>query len=585
MKARDERGSVAVLTAAAVAVLVVAAAFAVDLGMQRVVRSDMQALADVVALDAARLLDGRNAGEIRAGSLDQPSLQTTVDTSTARNSTTLGTVTGVKATLIYVVTGVDGAQVPKRSVSGAVESVPDGLVPDAVYIEADGVVDFAFAPGSGAASRSALAEASSTACYRLGSYVAAVRSGDSAVLSRLNSFLGLNLSVLSYQQIAAADITLAQLAADPRIGSAEQLLTGSVGYANLVNATIDALKKEKTDNSAAVTALSSFLALASTTPTVRVGDALSISPTDAAALKTDLSVLDILAGTLMVANGKHAIDIPNIQAGVPGVGDVTGSLFVQQGPQLACGAPGSPGSVARTSQVSTDATVKFLNTPSINITPGFLIDGTLQTGKATGGITVNLGNAAGKLSATPKVHCGAGTLVDPHTFSVDVTSGVADYSLAADIELAGKVKLGVLGNLDVSATVAIRLAAPSGAPATTVALKLPPNDTTPVEVGQEPSLLRSAVPTVSVTNLDFTVSAAGLLTLGISRSALTANITQAILAGVVGPDGFVEKTLRPFATNLDTMVVAPVASLLGLRVGGADVYAVRAVCNVPVLRN
>jgi len=581
MARRDERGGVAVLTAAAVAVLVVAAAFAVDLGMQRVVRSDMQALADVVALDAARLLDGRKAGEIRTGT---PSLQATIDASAARNSTSLGQVTGVTATLIYVVTGTDGAQVPRTLPSGAVEEVANGVVPDAVLVEARGVVDFAFAPGSGAATRTALAEASSTACYRLGSYVAAVRSGDSALVSQLNSFLGLNLSVLSYQQIAAADITLAQLAADPRIGSADQLLTGSVGFANLVNATIDALKKEQTDNTAAVTALSSFLALATSTPTVKVGDALNISPTDAAALKTNFSVLDILAGTLMVANGEHAIEIPNIQAGVPGLGDVDGYLYVQQGPQLACGAPGSDDSVARTSQVRTDATVKFLNTPSINVTTA-LLDGTLQTAKATGGITINLGNATGRLSTTPKVHCGAGTVVDPHTFSVDITSGVADYSLRAAVDIGGKLKVLGLVNIDVVATVSIRLAAPTGAPSATASLKMPPNDTIPVEMGQDPNLLTAAAPTVVVDSLSFDISAASLSILGLSLSSLRTQVMQTLMAAVTGPDGFVEKTLRPFAYNLDNRVVNPVASLLGLRVGGADVFAVQAICNVPVLRN
>ncbi|WP_309650311.1 pilus assembly protein TadG-related protein [Nocardioides sp.] len=584
MRRRDERGGVAVLTAAAVAVLVAVAAFAVDLGMQRVVRSDMQALADVVALDAARLLDGRKAGEIRAGSVTEPSLQATVAASVARNSTSLGSVTSVTATLVYVVTGTNGEQVPRKLPSGAVEEVADGVIPDGVLIDAQGSVDFAFAPGSGAAIRSAVAEASSTACYRLGSYVAAVRSGDSAVLSQLNDFLNLNLSVLSYQQIAAADLTLAQLAADPRIGSADQLLTGSVGYANLVNATIDALKKEPGGNTAAVQALSSFLALAAATPIVRVGDALSISPTDAAALKTNFSVLDLLAGTLMVANGEHAIEIPNIQAGVPGVGDVDGYLYVQQGPQLACGAPGSASSVAETSQVRTDASVKFLNTPSINITTG-LLDGTLQTGKAEGGITISLGNATGRLSATPKVHCGAGTLLDPHTFSVDVTSGAVDYSLRATIELSGKLKIGVLNNVNITAKADITMAAPTGAPASTANLRMPPNDTVPIETGGDPNLLTSAVPTVTVKDLVFSVSALNLLTLGLSLSSLTTTITQALQAAVAGPDGFVEKTLRPFAYNLDNMLVNPVASLFGIRVGGADVYAVQAVCNVPVLRH
>ncbi len=65
---RDERGTTIVLVAIVSIVLVTIAAFAVDLGMQRVARRDMQALADAVALDLARLVDGRTAQQIVAGS-------------------------------------------------------------------------------------------------------------------------------------------------------------------------------------------------------------------------------------------------------------------------------------------------------------------------------------------------------------------------------------------------------------------------------------------------------------------------------------------------------------------------------------
>ena len=46
---RDERGAVVPMVAIMLTVLMISAAFAVDLGKQRVVRQDMQALADVVA--------------------------------------------------------------------------------------------------------------------------------------------------------------------------------------------------------------------------------------------------------------------------------------------------------------------------------------------------------------------------------------------------------------------------------------------------------------------------------------------------------------------------------------------------------
>ncbi|WP_141006782.1 hypothetical protein [Nocardioides humi] len=52
------------MTVPLLAVLLVSGAFAVDLGMQRVARADMQALADVVALDLARELDGRTVNAL-----------------------------------------------------------------------------------------------------------------------------------------------------------------------------------------------------------------------------------------------------------------------------------------------------------------------------------------------------------------------------------------------------------------------------------------------------------------------------------------------------------------------------------------
>ena len=62
----EERGAVAVFLAVTVALVVGIGTLAVDLGMQRVVRRDMQALADVAALDLARELDGRTISELAA---------------------------------------------------------------------------------------------------------------------------------------------------------------------------------------------------------------------------------------------------------------------------------------------------------------------------------------------------------------------------------------------------------------------------------------------------------------------------------------------------------------------------------------
>ena len=61
-------------------------------------------------------------------------------------------------------------------------------------------------------------------------------------------------------------------------------------------------------------------------------------------------------------------------------------------------------------------------------------------------------------------------------------------------------------------------------------------------------------------------------------------VTDAIVASLTtGNNNFVDKTLRPLAENIDTQLIGPVARLLGVRLGGADVYAVSATCGAPVL--
>ncbi len=56
---RGDRGAVLPLVAIVLPVLILLTAFAVDLGRQRASRRTMQARADVIALDLARLMDGR----------------------------------------------------------------------------------------------------------------------------------------------------------------------------------------------------------------------------------------------------------------------------------------------------------------------------------------------------------------------------------------------------------------------------------------------------------------------------------------------------------------------------------------------
>jgi Flp pilus assembly protein TadG len=88
-RGRDERGVVAItLALISCFVLIPLAALAVDIGVQRVARTDMQSLADMVALDLARGLDGKTTASQWAAK--SPLLQQRAEASRDRNDTTVG---------------------------------------------------------------------------------------------------------------------------------------------------------------------------------------------------------------------------------------------------------------------------------------------------------------------------------------------------------------------------------------------------------------------------------------------------------------------------------------------------------------
>ncbi len=166
-RCRGDRGAITLLTVLIVSVLFAAAAIVVDIGMQRVTRRDLQALADVVALDLAReITGGRTQADLApAGDFTNPA--SAVSRSVARNDDVLG---------IDLDVDVDWG-----SWDGTVWNTATDP-PSAVQVTARAETDYALTSGTGSAVRRAYAVASNSACYRLGTFVAAVKSGDSTVL-------------------------------------------------------------------------------------------------------------------------------------------------------------------------------------------------------------------------------------------------------------------------------------------------------------------------------------------------------------------------------------------------------------------
>ena len=577
MRRKDERGAVALFVALMLSVLMGVTAIVVDLGMQRVTGADLQALADVVALDLAREIRGSRTQADLAPKGDTSNASSAVSQSKARNADVFGEDIALE---------VDWGSYDDGIWNTATDP------PSAVEVTASGGTDYAVTDGSGDTERTAYAVASSSACYKLGSFVRAVTSGDTTVLAPLNDLFDVNLTLAGYQAMAGAKVTLGELAAASTIGSPTQLLTGSVTYSDLIRAMIEVLSnKPGSSNSAAVSALGAVLAASGSVGAINIGSVMHVSPTDRAALEMNLNVLDIV-GSARLANGDHLVAVPNLNASVPGIGSqFTGGLSLVSAAQLACGKPNSPESVARNAQLEGNLGVEFVNLPSLSI-PGFA---TLLTQKGDGTLSVDIADGTGSLVEPPEVHCGDATASDPHQFSVALATELASYSLSSRLTINGQVKLTDLtaigltnlltqlgignltgnGKVDIEVDVDLKVSMTSPAGTSVASLGLPPNDVTPYQTGTSVTLPTTIVPSIVSVTIDGKVVApvanAGPLTSLIVNELLSAN------------NGFVAKTLYPLIANINSAYVGPIARMVGLRFGGADVYAVGATCGQPAL--
>ena len=515
---RDERGAVAVFVGVVLTLLMISAAFAVDLGMQRAARADMQAVADVVAIDLARELDGRTATQLGT-------LQSAADVSRDRNAgTALGT-TPVVLPELGVVNVATGVFTPA---SGS-------TVPNAVRVTATTTVDFAFGVAAdGDASRTAIAMASPAACLRLGSTLLDLQSGNSALL---NALLGdllngtVNLSAVSYQGLAAAEVTLADLAVELGAGSASQLLGTSVSLGSFYAAVADVLRADGSSTTASLvdTTLLGVLGAGVGLGNVSVAQMLALGPGGDSALGATVDALSLLTTAAFVANGSNAVSVPGLSLAVPGVGTATATVQIIEPPKLACGS-----ALAETSQVRVTLSL-----------PGSIV-GVVN---ATVTTVLNLGNASGSISSVTCANGAAtalGVALDPPSV----------------LSLATTMRVNLLGLLPVT-DVVVPGTVPSKGAAASYSLDLPLRYDTPLTS-------TAGTGALGLPNL----TAAELKLLGL-------DITGPAFAAVRVP---VMALLNSMLDGVESLLVGTVSTTLGLRLGNADMYGVRtAQCLNPVL--
>jgi len=594
----DEGGAVLLLVSLAVVVLMVSAAFSIDLGALAATNRRLQGVADLAAIAASNQLDGHACNfSVQLSNETVPrSLFDRVRGAAVTSAATNGHVVGGSKTLVVEVgvlsyDSTTGA--PKFVATHSTLTGADCMVsstPAAVRVTAGDYTKYSFGPAFGQAGRTSTRSAiggrrrspGQPACtpnncptgttlpttntgtgtgtetlgaFRIGSSVANLNTANSPILtSVLDSMLcpvggqcHFDVSLVGYQGLAAANVTLGQLKAQLGAGSMTSLMTSSIKASDLYLASAKALGCTQVagcTNAAAVTLLG-LSGTVTSSGTFKLSNLITIAAgSETTALATAFNVLDLVTGSAAVINGTNFINVPITTVAIPGGGTNKSpcgaaaqaatclSLKLIEGPQSYVGPVGG---FTTTSQatVKVEQDVNLLNIPVL---------GSLNLSTITGKVTMDVtaGSAKGTLTqagCTPTLG---------ETVTVDTTG--------ATTTIGGTLSVNVVTSTSTTVAGTSSVAGVSGVPvAFSYPTEYPPDTTSPKHVGG--------------TNLNVQGKAVSSSLATVDAAALTTALT--------GQTGAL--------TTLDTSVISPVLSALGVDVASADVWAMGAPNCVPIV--
>lgn len=335
----DNGGSVPIMTAAFLVVAIGAAALAVDVGSIYVERRALQGTADLAAMIAAGDID--NAEAAVAATL--------------------------KANSVEAEFHVERGQYkPDLKVAAATRFTPGNVSPNAVRVRLSkpGNLYFAQALSRGPidVAVSATAAASAVATFSVGSRLLAVRGG--VINKVLGKLLGseISLSVMDYEALAQADITLGNFLdaltseVNVRAGTYSDVLTSHATIGNVIDAV--AAVTEKNGDAVATAVLKAMLGRGrDASPRVPLTSFFDLGPLamlrlgdTAPGLDAKFSAMDLVFGAAILANGRHQVEV-DLGAEVPGLLGLRLEVAIGEPPQHASwAAVGLPRSIIRTAQ-------------------------------------------------------------------------------------------------------------------------------------------------------------------------------------------------------------------------------------------
>jgi len=549
----SRRGSVSILTAATLAVLLAFAAIAVDVSHLFYQRRIQQGANDLAVIAAAsNLANSRSAAEanIRVNGLDAASL--------SRLELGVYTPTLVTAPENRFVVTTTGTQNAARVTM--TRSVPSIL---ATVFSVLGDRSNSFS--SAAITTSATAALTGFTTFSIGSRLVSLDGGIANAV--LGAMLGssLSLTAMDYQAMAQTNVDLFRfsnaLATRASLTGItyDQLAHSNVNVGNILAATADAVVAGS-DSTTAIAALTqiataqSYVTLAAISPMINFGPYASMSVGSQAPITATMSALDIVSAIAQLANGTHQVQTA-LAVNLPGVLAANLSLTMGERPVgSALVQLGGPGASAHTAQT------RMLLTLQIGV-PGqaFTINLPLYVEIAQGTARFaalncapwSMQNASVTLGVTPGVVTG---------WIGDVTSAMmTDYTTSPNPSATTLVNIANLATVTGRATASISNMAETSVAFTYADVQNKTKKTT-ATTDYTASLLASLIG-----NLQLSVNALGL-GLGLPNN-LTSTISQ---------------TLSGQATNID-QILSSLLAVLGLELGSADTWITGLSCGNAVL--
>lgn len=559
---RAQRGAIGIFGVLALVITLAFAVLAVDTGRLALEKRRLQEIADLAAVDAVQRAGMCSGSE----SMTAASARAAAQQSAVRNGYEGDLNSETDAVLLGTVSSDAGI----RQFTASAEAAASAVQVTARKQALRSLMAGGWYGGTVNLQATAVAQRQPWASFWVGSFLASIDSEDDAAV--INAVLGellgsaVSLDLLSYQGLANADITLAQLIDGAAVAGVSLdtntvagLLSVQVTAGEFLAIMASALGADSDGDATAATPIGTLQAAATAGGTFQIGDLLNVTTENPeSALEVAVNAYSLGVAAIQIGRRNETLSIPITTTLPLGVGAVTATLHITEAPQFAIGPPGrDAGGNWRTSahsgqlrlQIDAPLTVQVLGLVNVSL------DLALAAEAARADAWLASIQCANPNQLAHRVSIGA----QPGLAAIGVGryADIADPASAQSPVIATATLGGApLTEISLSALLELNGATQALIYDVSRAAPLPQQQTASTELG---TALDNATQSLATSLEPASDPPVNLPLLGLTDDAIEAALRAA---------------LSPLLTALDEAVLDPVLRGLGVHVGGADVELV-----------